>query len=510
MDKMLKNITLIMTTIIFITILLFSFFYDSNVYYHDNTVLSIIFSIITMFIWLIIYIFINKKIKNITRKNEMIFLIIYFIIVSIIQCIVLKQLSVTPGWDFGVVFSHAESYALNGVKSVSYPEYFQLFPNNIMLFILSVIFIKLGLIFNIKPLFSVYILNILFIDLSLLLLYLTIKKMKDRKSAIFGLILSFSFLPLFLYTPIIYSDTLSLFIPILFVYLYLNIDREEVLTKKNIALFVLVGILLFFGKEIKITSLIIFIAIIIDYLIKNFKIKKFIPVITSFTIFLVCELSFKVLIVNNNAFQFKVNDSGSIPISHWIMMGVEDIDKDNSSRNSYGGYNESDYNETKKYSTNEEKVKYNINEFFSRVKKMGFIGYSNYLVHKAVNTWTDGYYFSNVAISINPKHKNSKLYRLLLENESTTKIFRALTQGVQYALIIIIISGCIFKIKKKDNEQYYIQLTIVGLVIFFLLWENRSRYIFNYIPIFILIIVGFYNNFKEKVWNEKCLKVKEK
>ena len=70
---------------------------------------------------------------------------------------------------------------------------------------------------------------------------------------------------------------------------------------------------------------------------------------------------------------------------------------------------------------------------------------------------------------------------MLLENESTTKMFRALTQGVQYALIIIIISGCIFKIKKKDNEQYYIQLTIVGLVIFFLLWENRSRYIFNYI-----------------------------
>lgn len=98
---------------------------------------------------------------------------------------------------------------------------------------LYVIFIKFGFIFNIKPLFSVYILNVLFIDLSLLILYLTIKKMKDRKSAVFGLILSFSFLPLFLYTPIIYSDTLSLFIPILFVYLYLNIDKEKVLTKKK-------------------------------------------------------------------------------------------------------------------------------------------------------------------------------------------------------------------------------------------------------------------------------------
>ena len=51
------------------------------------------------------------------------------------------------------------------------------------------------------------------------------------------------------------------------------------------------------------------------------------------------------------------------------------------------------------------------------------------------------------------------------------------------------------------------KLAIVGLVIFFLLWENRSRYIFNYIPIFILIIVEFYNNFKEKLWNKKSFKV---
>lgn len=50
MDKILKKITLTMTTIIFIVILLFSFFYDSNVFYHDNPFLSVIFSIITMFI----------------------------------------------------------------------------------------------------------------------------------------------------------------------------------------------------------------------------------------------------------------------------------------------------------------------------------------------------------------------------------------------------------------------------------------------------------------------------
>lgn len=499
MQKIIQNIILITTIIIYTIILLFSFFYDSNTYYNDKTLLSIIFSIITLIIWSIIYIFINKKIKNITKKGGVIFLIIYFILVSIIQYVVLKQLSVEPSWDFGVVFADAEHYALNGIRSTSYPEYFQLFPNNIMLFVLFLIFIKLGLIFNIKPLISGYIMNVIFIDIALLLIYLTIKNIKNRKNAIFGLILTFSFLPLFLYTPIIYSDTLSLFIPIMFIYLYSKIEKKEILTKKNIIISIIMGILLFLGKEIKVTSLIIFIAIIIGYILNNFKIKKFVPIIISFIIFLVCELSFKAIIVNNNNFKFKINDSGSIPITHWIMMGVEDVDRDNSNRNSYGGYNELDYITTEKYQTKTEKIKYNVNEYFNRVNKMGVIGYSNYLVHKSINTWTDGYYFSNIKLSLKPKNKDSKLYQLLNVDEKTTSIFRSYTQGVQYALIVTIIIGCILKLKQKNTNLDYIRLTLLGLVIFFLFWENRSRYIFNYIPMFILIIDEFYYIIYDKI-----------
>ena len=123
---------------------------------------------------------------------------------------------------------------------------------------------------------------------------------------------------------------------------------------------------------------------------------------------------------------------------------------------------------------------------------MGIIGYSNYLIHKAVNTWTDGYYYSNIKLSRQPNHQDSLLYYLLFINPVTITLLNAYSQGVSYAFILVVIIGCFIKLKSKNYDLDYLRLTLLGLFIFFLLWENRSRYILNYIPIFILIIVEFY------------------
>lgn len=498
------------TFLIFIVIFFFSFVYPSNVYYSDNNILSIIFMFCTLAVWNILYLLIYKKIKLLNKKYEVIFLLIYFLIVSILQFTILKQLSVAPGWDFGMVFSNAKSFVYTGIREINvYPEYFQFFPNNIMLFVLEVIFIKIGSIFHIEAIYSAYVMNIIFIDIALLLLYLTIRKISNSKNAVFGSILTLFFLPLFLYTPIIYSDTVTLFIPIGFVYLFNMKDDKKIISKRNIISFILIGFLLFLGKELKITSLIIFIALVMSYFIIEFKLIKFVNIGISMCVLIICELLFKTVIVNNDKFQFQVNDYGSVPVTHWVMMGVEDIDVDNSGRNSYGGYNENDYKLTESLKNGKDAIKFNLTETKNRISKMGIIGYPNYLLKKSVNTWTDGYYFSNIKLSLKPLHPNSYLYNFLLANDSSRDFIRSYVKGTQYALTIIIIIGSILKLSKK-SEIDYLRLSLIGLFIFFLLWENRSRYIFNYIPIFILIIVDFYNNLKEKVDDKKCLKLKKR
>lgn len=484
MKKIINKTTLITALIIFSYIFICSLFMQSNVSYNQNQFISLLFALPIIFIFYKI----SKlnKYKDISLKKTIIFLIIYFAIVSIIQIIVLRFLSVNPGWDFGVLFSDAVNYANTGSRKGSvFMEYFQYYPNNIMLFKIMTLFIKVGNLFGIKAIISCYIMNILFIDFALLLLFLVLKKKFGISTGFAGLIISLFFLPLFLYTPVFYSDTMSLFIPLLILLLYLYVDKEK--TKRNYIIFLLLGIVLFFGFQLKISSIFILIAIIIDYIINHKKI--IINLIIMTVTFLLLNFLFKTLIVNNPRYEFKQNDYGKYPFTHWIMMGVEDIDKDNSGRNSYGGYSGTDFDMSRSYKTGNDAMKFNISEYFNRVNKMGMLKYGEFLTRKGVNIWTDGYYYSDVKLSISPKDSDNKIRDIMYNNKTTKYLLINFTQGVQYAFILIMIFGIIKQIKNKSEYFDYLLLTLIGLFVFFLFWGARSRYIFNYVPIFIVIII---------------------
>ena len=292
----------------------------------------------------------------------------------------------------------------------------------------------------------------------------------------------------------------------MFIYLFTFIDNK--INKKSIILFIIIGILAFIGKSIKVTSLIVLIALMINHLYK-YKIKNTIIALLIIAVpFLSINLAFNKIIVPAGRFAFKVNEYGSYPYTHWLMMGIEDIDADNSERNSYGGYNVNDYNKTRSFETGKTAQKYNIEEYIRRVKKMGVFGYIEFLTKKNVNMWTDGYYFSNVAIGINPV--NDTPLRKWIRNDDTKYYGIYFNQAVVYSFLLMLIIGSILKLKESEYKEIdYIRLSIIGILIFLSFWEARSRYLVNFIPIFILVIVEFnkiiYEKYimKERKTNEK-------
>ena len=145
--------------------------------------------------------------------------------------------------------------------------------------------------------------NILFIDFALLLLFLVLRKKYDNITSIIGMIITLFFIPIFLYTPIFYSDTISLFIPLLILLLYLYVDDNNI--RKNNIIFILLGCILFIGWQIKISSIFILIAILFDYIINHKKIV--LNLVLMFSIFIILTLTFKVLIINNKKFEFQQN-----------------------------------------------------------------------------------------------------------------------------------------------------------------------------------------------------------
>lgn len=501
MNKIANKATLILTTIIFSIIFIFSLFMQSNVFYNQNHLMSLL---LTVPIFIIFYNLIKlrnvERFKNLSIKKTILFLIIYYLVISIIQFIVFKYLSVEPGWDFGVIYDNAVKYINEGtIKNSVYPEYFQYYPNNIMLFVIEIIFIKVGNLFGIKSLFSCYIMNIVFIDFAMLLLFLVLRKKYDNITGIIGLLISLFFIPLFLYVPIFYSDTMSLFVPLLIMLLYLYVDDNK--SKTNYIIFICLGFVLFLGWQIKISSIFILIAILVDYILNHKKI--FINLLLMIIVFGISTILFKLLIVNNERFEFQQNEYGSYPFTHWIMMGVEVIEDGKSDRNAYGGYSGEDYDLSRSFATGKDAIKFNLKEYTRRVKKLGLIGYSEFLIRKGVNVWTDGYYFSDAKISINPKNNDNLIRNFIFNNENSKFLMINFTQAVQYVFILTLIIGSVIKIFQKDNKFDYLRLTIIGLFIFFLFWEARSRYIFNYIPIFILIIIEGMMIFNDKRINKK-------
>lgn len=493
LNKIIISFTLFLTIFLFLSIFISSFFYPSNVFYEENNFISLILAFLFILILCFMYKrFIYKK-SDISKKYEIIILIILFFFLLLVELFVLKNLSVNPGWDFGVVFKNAETYVLTGIRDKTYyPSYFEYFPNNIMLFVMLVIFIKGGAFIGLSALNSAWLMNLLFINLSYIMLYLTLRKKFGNRTAIFGLVISFFFIAPILYSSIFYSDTLSMFVGITFIFLFLYLNKEKTFCFRNSLIFVLFGILLFYGKEIKITSIIPFIAIII-YLLFSSKNKKLIlNLLSTLTVFIILSTVFKVCIVDNSKFGFQESSYGKVPYTHWIMMGVEDIERDNSGRNSYGGYNINDYNLTLQFDNGKEAVKFNIDETLTRIKKMGAVGYYKYLNKKAVNAWTDGLYLVDAKLAMNSRHADDFIYNELLLNKTNKYKLIYFSQSMQYLLITSLIIGALLKLLDHSEKIDIVRLSIVGICIFLLFWENRSRYLLNFIPLFVYGICEFY------------------
>lgn len=484
------SVTILLLSIIFFGwIFINSLKYESNVYYNQNKLISLGVAFIILFIWLGTFLLLKKILKKtISLKFEILILLVYFTIITIIQVFIVKNLSVIPSWDFGVIFDNAYNYVLN--KTFTYAEYFEYFPNNILLLCLSIIIIKIGLSIGISASSAMIIANILCIDLAILLIYLIARKCFKISGAIFTLILVFFFLPIFLYTPIFYTDTFSIFVGLSFIYLYLL--SSKVISWKQIIILIMFGLLLFYGKEMKITSLIPFIAIIIYDFLNKRKILNIKSLFIIITTFIVISSIFKVTLANTSQFTFNQTGYGSYPYTHWIMMGVEDKNVDNSGHNAVGGYNEEDYKLTRSFNTGKDAIPFTIEEFKRRVSDYKVGGYFNYLTRKSVNAWADGLLYSDVALSRKPIHSNEAIYNKLLV-ENSKYIFIYFSQGVEFAFLLAIIIGAMYKLKRKDYQIDILRVSLLGIMFFLLLWENRSRYLLNFLPIFILIVSELYN-----------------
>lgn len=439
-----------------------------------------------------------KYSDTIIRKEKWIVPFI-FLVYIILQLICMQYIAVKPSWDFGQIY--ANPISLLSTSHLANKEYLAAFPNN--LFLVFVIYVIDGVasLFQITNFLAVgVIFNIIMIDLAIYFLYLTVNQLYNKKMGLFVLLLCFLITPFFTYVPIFYSDTLVMLFPILALYCYtLFIKGNQEWTRKNILLWVIIMIAILLGMQIKFTVVIMLIAILIDYFfrVQTTSWKKFLPLIVA--VFGIVFLGFHSL-QSFLVYKWDIDLRDQIPYTHWIMMGmVHD-----------GGYSDTEYEYTRKFDTKEAKTKANVDMIKRRLRDYGPVGYLKFLNHKLAVTWNDGTYYAPDKLRRFPISVNNIVYQTFSNRGKYYKYYHGVANAIHIVLLLLIIGSTILTLYQGHADVVSVaRLAVFGLTIFLLLWETRSRYLVQFLPIIIICALPVIDQFM-KYMSSQAVKNREK
>jgi hypothetical protein len=427
------------------------------------------FNFITLFVGVslstVIYFF-RFKINSLAVIIPSKYTVLILLLISVsLQLLAVKFLSVNPSWDFGEIFRNSQVL----VKGGELNEYFTMYPNNIFLVCLLAI---VGKIFT-SSLITYQLINIFIITLSQYLIFRISSKVVGKSLGILSLLVSVFYFPYIFYSPIVYTDTISL----LFLMLPLNIlIASNGSFKGNPTAIITASILFSLGTLLK-GSLIIFViaySLVIFLFFTKWKKSWF---LVPFLSFAVVSNLFNYTIYENGIIDQKKVEKLSFPVTHWIMMGQNEV--------RFGKYAAEDVVMTDQllHTTSRKKVvNTHLQELLKRIEEKGWQGNLHYNIEKLSHTWTDGTYYSLNKLKRIPFHPEN--YQRLIDSNSGY-LLQSYAR-IQHLFILVGILFFLLRVRQKSEFFTFAMLSVIGFFFFFILWEARSRYLVSLTPLLII------------------------
>ncbi len=447
----------------------------NNIYIYLLTLIAVVF---------FVYIVKKNSIYKFFISNRKIKLIFISVILFLVQVIIIYTYYFRTGWDVEAIINKAYSLGVGEEDKYFFTSYFSYYPNNIFI---TIVFSKILWFVNMVGVgkysyFSLLIIQSLINILTGGLIFIVVARVtKKVYLAWSGYSLYIILIWLSPWTSIPYSDSMGLVYPILIYYLYISLDNKRFELMKLI----FIGVFSVCGYFIKPQTFIITIAIIIIncFYIKKIYIKTLIrkSVIIAISMF-VCFLGIKEI---NSDERLSLDKELEISYYHFINMGLNDVTD--------GGYLDDDATISMWELNKEKRKEDNVNAIRSRLKNYGFLGLVKHQVKKTLNNYNDGTFGwgleGNFYYSVDKKD-NSKLAKITrsiyYEDGSYHVYYKYLMQGI-WLLILSILPLNIFRRNEPlDNYSKVIYLSLIGLFLFESIFEARSRYLYTYVPIFIV------------------------
>ena len=308
---------------------------------------------------------------------------------------------------------------------------------------------------------------------------------------------------------ITYSDQLGLIFPLLMLWIYLmasSSDERGFLSSLSITPYLVIGMLASFGYSVKPQTLIVYIAIMLTLIISLIKERPFprytlIGIISSVAGFILMYVLIHAVMFPSMG--LALEKGKAFPMTHYFMMGLNP--------ESDGVYIDSDGEFTDSIADPKEKRLQNLKVAGERIRSYGPAGLlihlrNKQLVNYADGTFSygiDGNFFAGRSSGPGPAVSGNILTpffdSFILPAGRNFGLMCAGRQGLWLTILIFCTLSGLYNIIFPDDTSYgvfIIQLTLIGLTLFELLFEAKARYLFVYVPFFILASCGFMKRMK--------------
>lgn len=415
-------------------------------------------------------------------------------VLFIFQAYASYNILVYPGWDAGgclrdggiIVYNYLDIY--RDFLSSGWSRY----PNNILMVITDTFFLWINRNFGIfsgeQTQMCIALVTCLLNTLTCLLVYKTARLYLRKSYAFAGFLLvvmSIGLNPTFSF---MYTDAFGVIFPILVFYLY---QKPELAVRKQWMNRIIAMILGAVGFRFKPQCGIVVIALMIMELVQCFgdewktHVRRMLVNILS----LIVAFGMLAILMNGfcNRFGIEVDDQQSFGPAHFFMMGLNDGND--------GGYSQEDVDFSGSFATKAERNSADLQRAVERLKEFGPVGLAKHTIKKINKVWGRGIFGWGIANSTSiPKSPNkvaAPFFRSWYYDnaEGTRYEYFGRFEQLVWLMILLYAFTAVWKRPEKMEPlaQCALLLAIVGLILFELIFEAHSRYVYTSVPLLALL-----------------------
>lgn len=417
-----------------------------------------------------IVVFFNKFIRKqrlFFRRN---FYVIAISLAVLVQVFLVFRYQVQMGWDNTDTLVSAISL-ITGDKTFFSYQYFEIYPNQRCFLFTTALIVWfahcLGISFSSMPV-VLSLVSMVCMDASMYFSYLIIKELRGKETAEKCIIWMLINPGLYLWCSYYYTTNISLLYITLAVLLFVKAWNA----KRKWHYYFLTGMFLVFGIQYRATLIIVVIgAFLIAIIRKPPNILRGSLIIAAGM--LVMQLIFQGLY---GLYMPDREGDQAFPVSHWLMMGAQGV----------GAYNDQDVFYTASFPTKEERNKADMELYRDRLGKLGIKGSLKLAVRKMTYNWSYGNH------AYEPEFQRyDTLYDLLWGTKN--KILLTYEQVYYLTLMMFVLYSIILNwrkyIKFGIDMMFLPFVTLLGGILFYILWETNPYYSVGFMTIMLLCAV---------------------